>query len=97
MDWQKAKRERKRKSIFLFMLSLWLVTTVVFLAVRIARPDKAVLIYNDGGEAEWINVQAQPDAPLTAKEKLVKEMDEIGNRFLNGEVETPTDEGFYIP
>ena len=97
MDWQKAKRERQKKRTIVFMLIVWFVVTAVFLAVRISQSNEAMPIFNEGGDAEWINAPAQPDAPLTAKENLVKEMDERGNRFLNGPFETPTDDGDYIP
>ena len=97
MDWQIERRNRRRGTIFVILLIIWVVGMAVFMAVRILRPDEAVPIYYEDGDAEWINAPAQSDAPMTAKEKMVREMDERNSRFMNGLSETPTDDGDYIP
>lgn len=97
MEWQIEKRNRKRRTTFVILLIIWVVGMAVFMAVRILRPDEAVPIYYEDGDAEWINAPAQSDAPMTAKEKMVREMDERNSRFLNGTSEAPTYDGDYIP
>ncbi len=97
MDWQIERRNRRRGTTFVILLIIWVVGMAVFMAVRILRPDEAVPIYYEDVDAEWLNAPAQPDAPLTAKEKMVREMDERNSRFLNGTNEAPTDDGDYIP
>lgn len=97
MDWQIERRNRRRGTTFVILLIIWVVGMAVFMAVRILRPDEAVPIYYEDVDAEWINAPAQSDAPMTAKEKMVREMDERNSHFMNGPSKTPTDDGDYIP
>ena len=79
------------------MLVLWAVGIIAFVAVGLSDPDEGRPFYYETGEDEWINAPEPSEAPMTAREKLIKEMDERGSRFMNGQTDTPIDCDDYIP
>lgn len=95
MEWLKAKRERKKKTTLIIILFLWFVGSVILLIDRIVHPYEASIYYEDV-DTEWFDAST-PEVPMTAKEKLIKEMDERGNQFLNGQEETSENDDVYIP
>lgn len=97
MNIKGIKRKGKLRWVFFFGLTLWVIWLVAFFVYRLSHLDDYDYYNYVEGEVDWINAPDQSDAPLTEREKLLRNVEEREAQFLQYQEETPEEEDEYIP